>query len=214
MKNHRFYILNHFVSITIHTCRAYRPSVWYNVIWEDYKRIVIEYSKNKTINTDKEMAAKKYTLTECLIPFTKNKEILNDLDAGGIKLIYSVKNVKSTLSQKDVGKVIFLKPYKKNWGISKKDVGKNEWGNTFSPYSNVWLQINEDYKSYDKEIMNIRYTIVKDSNLISKLNKQTKEFVIGTDEEIREIPLTEKIRFKLITMLDKLKIFYPSALKG
>jgi hypothetical protein len=176
--------------------------IWYNRKKYHIKNILTKINKKKKII----MAAKKYTLTEYLVPFTKGREIISDLDAGGIKLTYSVKNVKSTLSQRDVGKVAFLKPYKKNWGTNKKDVGKNEWGNTFSPYSNVWLQINEDYKSYSKEIMNIRYTLVKDSNLISQLNKQTKEFVIGNDEEIREIPLMEKIKFNFDTLLELIKM--------
>jgi len=162
---------------------------WYNI-------------KSKNIET---MAAKKYILVDTKAPVLKGKEILKDPDAGGIKLTYEVANEKTTLSQKDNKRLIYLKPYKENWSVSKKDANKGEWGNTSSPLSNVWLEIKKNYTSYEKESTSIRGDVVKDSNLIAYLNKQTKEFILGSDENIRPIPFKLLILFKIKQTLEIIK---------
>lgn len=151
------------------------------------------------------MAAKKYVLIDVKAPILKGKEILKDPDVGGLKLVYEVSNEKTTLSKKDNKCIVYLKPYKENWGADKKDVKKGEWGNSSSPLSNVWLEIKKDYTSYEKENMSIRGDVVKDSNLIAQLNKQTKEFIIGIDEDIRNIPFKLKIIFKFEQVLEVIK---------
>ena len=195
---YNFYDPDPNISYIIHKFKIW-IIIWYNRKKDRIKKLLI--SKHKV----KIMAAKKYVLKDIKAPVLKGKEILKDPDAGGIKLTYEVANEKITLSQKDNKRLIYLKPYKENWSISKKDANKGEWGNTSSLLSNVWLEIKKDYSSYEKESTGIRGDIIKDSNLIAYLNKQTKEFTIGSDESIRNISLKLKILFKIKQILDTIK---------
>lgn len=184
---HRHRIFNRVTVWNISVYKCYRPNIWYNKL-----TILLKQKKRK-----KEMAAKKYVLIDIKAPVLKGKEILKDLDAGGLKLTYETSNEKVTLSKKDNKYVIYLKPYKENWGTDKKSVEKGEWGSPSSPLSNVWLEIKKDYTSYEKESMQIRGDVVKDSKLIAYLNKKTKEFILGFDEDTAPITLKEQVSFKL-----------------
>lgn len=151
------------------------------------------------------MKAKRYVIISVDAPVIDGKKIIEDANMGGIKLTYEVSNDRTSLSQRDKEIHIYLKPYKNIWGSSKKDVEKGEWGNTNSPLSNVWLRIKKDYTNYDKEYMEISYEKVTNHKLISHLNKQKKKFVLGEDEEIRQIPFKEKVLFILDEIKERIK---------
>ncbi len=168
-------LINRFFYIEFYTCPSYRP---------------------KFIKNQNNMA--KYELIEVRAPDIVFGAPIVDPGVGGIKLKYS-KSKEYSLTKKDVKDVIFLKPYKKNWATNKKDCKKGEWGNTRSPFANVWLELPEDYTNYEEsyEIILLSSTKVTDSKLIKNLNNKVGKFTIkeSTDEPITS--LKKKILFNL-----------------
>lgn len=144
------------------------------------------------------MSAKKFSLIEAFVPVIKGKELVKDPGMGGIKLTYQETSTKVTLTKKDKKTRVFLKPFKSTIAEDKKDCevtyGKGSWGNTSSLLSNVWLEVVDDYKNFDDSCNFIWHNTVTDNDLIKQLNNQTKEFVLGVEEPITKLPLTERAR--------------------
>ena len=142
------------------------------------------------------MPGKKYILkiNNSIIPIIKNGVVENDKGAGGIKLIYRISSSFSLGRDSEI--IIFLKPFKKFLGTSKKEVennyGKGSWGNTYTPLSNVWLKLSHDYKDINKDIFSLRPERVTEQILFPHLNKQEEYFIIGEDVKLSII---DKIPF-------------------
>ena len=140
--------------------------------------------------------AKVYTLTK--------KE--NNNEVGGIKLIYKVK-------ENDISKtIVFIKPFKTLYATSKGDCKKNEWGNTKSPYSNVWIQTEQDYNNIS-EINNIDFRMSLEQilpnseeniTLISRLNEELSKFVILSKEDkdnfTKETPTSNNTKKSILSI--------------
>lgn len=145
------------------------------------------------------MSAKKFILKEAFVPVIDKKLVKKDTGMGGLKLVYETSNKKSTLTGNDKKIAVFLKPYKETLSedkdVCRKLYGREAWGNTSCPLSNVWLEIKEDYSDFNRDFMKLRPVVVTDITLIKFLNSQAKEFNIGSDEPVTKLSLTERARF-------------------
>jgi hypothetical protein len=127
----------------------------------------------------------KYALLDAKVPELSFGITVKDPKVGGIKLVYSKSKEYSLKAETE--KVIFLKPYKTIWEPrGKKFCKKSEWGNTSSPFANVWLKIYEDYTNYENYIKEngfIPNEIVINITLIKKLNTKTATFTINETDD-------------------------------
>jgi len=147
------------------------------------------------------MPTKKFILIAAFPPVINDKLVEGDIDSGvgGVKLIYQQNGTKINLGPDKETQRIFLKPLKKRIADDKKECeasyGKGSWGNTISNLSNTWLEITSgDYDDIRKSYKFIRHEQVADQDLIKNLNRQLKEFVLGTDEPITKLPFSERAR--------------------
>jgi hypothetical protein len=156
IKEFRIHLFNKFIYIQISTCPI----------------------RKKFIKT-KRMA--KYTLLDAKSHELSFGAAIKDPGVGGIKLVYSKSKEYSLTGE--TKKVIFLKPYKEIWEPrGRKYCKRDEWGNTMSPLSNVWLELYEDYNNYKKEIEKvgfIQHQRVTDVRLIKRLNSKSAIFTIA-----------------------------------
>lgn len=152
-------------------------SIYHRSGWKTVEYLNIHKSKIK------KMA--KYTLLDIKAPEQcidgNGKTFMNDPGVGGIKLVYSKSKEYSLTGE--TKKVIFLKPYKEIWEPrGRKFCKKSEWGNTSSPFTNIWLEIYEDYTNYEKEIEKvgfIQHERITDISLIKHLNAKSTSFSIN-----------------------------------
>jgi hypothetical protein len=156
----------------------------YNILWPRYK-----------LKKSKKMA--KYVLIDIKAPEIILGVRAKDPEVGGIKLIYSKSKEYSLTAESKT--CIFLKPYKELWEPKrKKFCKKNEWGNTRSPFSNVWIELYEDYINYDEYIKKNGFMFnekVIDSKLIKNLNRKSQTFYIDEFDDKPTTHLSEKILF-------------------
>jgi hypothetical protein len=123
----------------------------------------------------------RYNLVTKLIPEVKGKNIIKDYGVGGIKLTYAVGDRYFTPITKPNPRIHYIKLFKKHFANSKDEVVKGEWGNTNSPYSNVWMESKIEYDNFEKV-----YSQVTSTN--SKVRERAIDFIVDlkkvTDPEL------------------------------
>jgi len=123
---------------------------------------------------------------------------------GGKVIRYSCVTKAETLSGIKTEEVVFLNPYKENWGISKNDVRKGTWGSSRSVFCAVWIKVKKkDFSNFNQ--IRLSYEEVTDQSLIKNLNKQSKFFI--TDKE-PNLPWKKKIIISVYLHLDRCKKFF------
>ena len=175
------------------------------------------------------MPKKIYHLIDAKIPVTRGKEIIQDTDTGGIKLVFNVRTIRRLFdyfSPLAISKEIFLNPYKVNWATKKTDVPYREWGNTANPYSKVWVKIARNYASwkviYSKvglsdEAGGIEAEKVIDSVLEKRLclcvKENRKSFTLTDSDSISLDMYMFNIELWVFRQIEKIKIaFSPNKL--
>lgn len=142
-----------------------------------------------------------YTLLRKDIPSIKGKHILHDVRVGGEKLVY--KRVTMPIQQIKVfnlftisiplilyrklnggigidittEKVVFLRPYKKNWSNKKERLPFHLWGKKEHPLTNIWLELEYDYEDIISSSPLIKAR-VEDLTLIKFLRQHEETFKI------------------------------------
>lgn len=148
----------------------------------------------------------KYKLTEAINPVIDGKKIVKDPGVGGIKLVYSITTNDGKTS------TTFIKPFKRHIAESKdKCVNKGDWGNTNNPLSNIWYKTTYNYLNFVKEykLENIEFLMslerITDQELISYLNKQTKEFFHGKSNTPVKLTVKQKTLLFIESLISNFK---------
>jgi hypothetical protein len=142
-----------------------------------------------------------YTLIKKDIPSIKGRHILHDVRVGGEKLVYKrvtipiqqirffnlfTISVPLLLYKKIKGgigldvtteKVVFLRPYKKNWAHRKERLPFHLWGKKEHPLTNIWLELEYDYEDIINSSPLIK-TRIEDITLIKFLRQHEEKFTI------------------------------------
>jgi hypothetical protein len=137
-----------------------------------------------------------YTLIKKDVPEVTGKTIVSDARVGGIKLVYKrvsypikyytvfnkVFTIPLVLYRKRTGgiginitksKVVYLRPYKKNWTTSRNRLPHHLWGKKGHPLTNIWVELLFDYEDIIKSMPLIKTRI--DDQLIIKFLRQVDE---------------------------------------
>ena|SRR4030042_4776068 len=144
-----------------------------------------------------------YILTSITKPNIIMGVLVDNVKVGGIKLVYSKSKQYSTTDDQEV---VFLKPYKEVWAKDgKKSCRKGEYGNTLSPFTNVWLRLTQDYNNFEKDydLIHIEEKVTN-PKLIKYLNRQSKNFKLD-DNESTILTLKDKTLFMLKLILLRIK---------
>jgi len=128
-------------------------------------------------------------------------------DNYGIRLVYRVSSISDNhLKPGDIEEnVEFLKPTKSAWSRGKNDCPKKEYGSKSSPYTNVWVQIDDKPLVIDGIPTFTRFHQITDSELIKNLNRRVKNFSIGSNEPITKISLKNKIAYHFSGLINPVK---------
>ena len=144
-----------------------------------------------------------YILIDKAIPTIKGKQIYHDVRVGGEKLVYKTVSYpvniyklfdKFTITipllfyrkksngigiDKTESKVVYLRPYKKNWAPKRRPDGSKEkkpfhlWGKKDHPLTNIWIELEYDYEDIIKSIPIIKETVIDD--VLIKFLRQHKD---------------------------------------
>ena len=122
------------------------------------------------------------------VPKITGNTVLVDGNVGGVKLVYLIKEY----SVKEIRlfnrtfllynpfkytKTIktFLRPFKKYWNTSRNRLAKNYWGKPLYPLTNLWIELENDYKDIRSTIPVMKEQITNHS-LIKQLRQCTENF--------------------------------------
>lgn len=137
----------------------------------------------------------RYDLIQSDIPEIADKKVIvKDAYVGGIKLRYKVSTVKALVFNLfNKQKIIqlprlsfhksaeeiktFLRPYKNIWDVSRNKLPKCLWGNPKEVLTNLWIELELDYKDIKSGII-LPKKEIRDTNITKHLTKNKKLFYI------------------------------------
>jgi hypothetical protein len=166
----------------------------------------------------------KYSFIDETTPTIKGKEIIKDPGVGGIKLTYTIGDKYFFSSKSQPKRIYFIKFFKKNISSNKEQCertyGKNSWGNTSSPFCNIWMKSDIDYTNFQKEYdnMNVDFfvglTVVTDSELIKHLNNRDRMFDLsGQSKEPKKFSKLQNLKISITLINQNLKSWQKRNLK-
>lgn len=140
----------------------------------------------------------RYRLVHKDVPEIINKKtIVKDVNVGGIKLSYKVSTVKALVfnflnKQRIITLFVVpnttrnctvLNPYKTFWNNKErpKKLPKSLWGNTDRPLTNIWVELECDYKDLNSGKVLIKEEI-RNTNITKHFSKQHPCFYIETKD--------------------------------
>lgn len=133
----------------------------------------------------------RYGLIKSDIPEIINKKtVMKDVNVGGIKLSYKVSTIKALVFKifnkqyvvpisrpRNVETLTFLRPYKKIWDTGRNRLPKCLWGKKDDPLTNLWVELEIDYKDLDSgQILGKKE--IRDTNITKYLSKNKQLFYI------------------------------------
>lgn len=131
----------------------------------------------------------------------KGKNVISDARVGGEKLVYQrvsysvqvikpfnlftvmiplllYRNINGKIElKKETTKVAYLRPYKKNWAPKKDRLPFHEWGKKEHPLTNIWVELEFDYKDIVSQMPIIK-SRVEDQSLIKFLRQHEEKFTV------------------------------------
>lgn len=135
-----------------------------------------------------------YTLKYVTKPDIQNGQIVQDPGVGGIKIVYWKRRMMMKEFHKGLikfsypvkiykrTKVVFLRPYKKNWDTLRNRLAHNYWGKKNNPLTNMWIVVNKDYKKWSGIAVRFEDQIV-DHNIIKALKSEQESFIITNQNQ-------------------------------
>jgi len=101
-----------------------------------------------------------YTLVKKDVPEICHGQVVSDPSVGGVKLVYWKRRI--IFHNTNIGpikisypvrilkrvKVVFLRPYKKNWDTQRNRLPMNYWGKKNNLLTNMWIVVESDYKKW------------------------------------------------------------------
>ena len=135
-----------------------------------------------------------YTLSKKDIPDISHGQIVSDPGVGGIKLVYWKRRV--FLKDINIGslkisypvkickreKVVFLRPYKKNWDTQRNRLPRNYWGKTSNLLTNMWIVVETDYKKWSGTTVRFKDQVT-DHSIIRSLKSSEETFSIFVNQK-------------------------------
>ena len=134
-----------------------------------------------------------YTLIKEDIPEICHGQVVSDPNVGGVKLVYWKRRI--ILNSINIGpikisypirilkreKVVFLRPYKKNWDTQRNRLPRNYWGKANNPLTNMWIVIETDYKKWSGTTVRFKDQVT-DHNIIRFLKSSEESFSIYVNQ--------------------------------
>jgi len=135
-----------------------------------------------------------YTLIKKDIPDICDGQVVSDPSVGGIKLVYWKRRV--MLKGIAIGpikisypvdirkrkKVVFLRPYKKNWDTQRNRLARNYWGKTNHPLTNMWIVVETDYKKWSGTTVRFKDQVT-DHTIIKALKSIEESFFVFVNQK-------------------------------
>ena len=135
-----------------------------------------------------------YTLIKKDIPEILDGQVVSDPDVGGIKLVYWKRRV--IIYSVNIGpikisyparifkrqKVVFLRPYKKNWDSQRNRLDRNYWGKTNHPLTRMWIVVETDYKKWSGTTVRFKDQVT-DHEFIKAFKSEAEDFSIYVNQK-------------------------------
>ena len=133
-----------------------------------------------------------YKLIASFIPEILRNIIVKDVNVGGIKLSYEVSTVKALVfmffnkqyikpisSRHNTETRHFLRPYKTFWDVAdrKNWLPRCLWGKKSDPLTNLWVELELDYKDIDSGELIVKEEI-RNTNITKHLSRNKQLFYI------------------------------------
>jgi hypothetical protein len=134
-----------------------------------------------------------YILMKSDVPEVTKTMIVNDVNVGGVKLVYAV----TTYHYKEITalghriplpwpcriksrRMVVLRPYKDNWDTERHKLARNYWGKPTNPLTNLWIEVESDYKDISTAIIEFK-EFIYNHELIKHFKAVSKHFEITLD---------------------------------
>jgi hypothetical protein len=136
---------------------------------------------------------KVYTLIKKDLPKITGKTILVDNNKGGELLVYhthqeTFKEFRILWFKFEIivlktkpKEIVILRPFKKNWNVSKHKLSPNYWGKKNNPLTNLWCVMKNDFTDTIEESNEV-IDYIDNKLLIRYLKKHTNKFTIELNQ--------------------------------